>query len=115
MARVVGGQVGGSKRPRHEGNLADARTQPNNVRPPQKIVEGSARGQCPVVLYEREGSRGQQDCGRAEKKGGQKQQERGGQREGIRKKWRREKKNLANVSTSKRESQVCNGQICAHS
>ena len=35
---------------RHEGNLADARTQPNNVRTPQKIVEGSARGQCPVVL-----------------------------------------------------------------
>ena len=60
---------------RHEGNLADARTQPNNVKPPQKIAEGSARGQCPAVLYEREGSRGQQDCGRAEKKGGQKQQE----------------------------------------
>ena len=56
---------------RHGGNLADARAQPNNLTPPQNFAEGSAQGQCPVVLYEREGSRGQQDCGRAEKKGGQ--------------------------------------------
>ena len=81
---------------RHEGNLADARTQPNNVKPPQKTAEGSARGQCPGVLYEREGSRGQQDCGRAEKRGGQKQQEEGraetGNEEKV--KLRRGKKNL---------------------
>ena len=79
---------------RHEGNLADARTQPNNVRPPQKIVEGSARGQCPAVLYEREGSRGQQDCGRAEKKGGQKQQEEG----------RAERGNQEEVAAEEKES-----------
>ena len=73
---------------RHEGNLADARTQPNNVKPPQKTAEGSARGQCPGVLYEREGSRGQQDCGRAEKRGGQKQQEEERAEKGIRRKLR---------------------------
>ena len=85
------GEEGGR---RHEGNLADARTQPNNVRPPQKIVEGSARGQCPAVLYEREGSRGQQDCGRAEKKGGQKQQEEG----------RAERGNQEEVAAGEKES-----------
>ena len=32
---------------RHEGNLADARTQPNNLTPPQNFAQGSAQGQCP--------------------------------------------------------------------
>ena len=62
---------------RHGGNLADARAQPNDLTPPQNFAEGSAQRQCPVVLYERKGSRGQQDCGRAEKRSGQKQQEEG--------------------------------------
>ena len=38
----------------------------------KKIAQGSARGQCPVVLYERKGGREQQDGGRAEKRSGQK-------------------------------------------
>ena len=37
----------------------------------KKIAQGSARGQCPVVLYERKGGREQQDGGRAEKRSGQ--------------------------------------------
>ena len=40
--------------------------------PRKKIPQGSARGQCPVVLYERKGGREQQDGGRAEKRSGQK-------------------------------------------
>ena len=39
--------------------------------PRKKIAQGSARGQCPVVLYERKGGREQQDGGRAEKRSGQ--------------------------------------------
>ena len=38
----------------------------------RKNAQGSARGQCPVVLYERKGGREQQDGGRAEKRSGQK-------------------------------------------
>ena len=40
--------------------------------PRKKSPQGSARGQCPVVLYERKGGREQQDGGRAEKRSGQK-------------------------------------------
>ena len=89
----------------HEGNLADARTQPNNVKPPQKIAEGSARGQCPVVLYEREGSQRAAGlwAGREERRA--KAARRGAGRKGIRRKLRG-KKNLPKVSTSKRESSL---------
>ena len=62
--------------------------------PRKKFCQGSARGQCPVVLYEREGSRGQQDCGRAEKNGGQKQQEEG----------RAERGNQEEVAAGEKES-----------
>jgi len=61
------------------------------------------------------GAEGSKIVGGQRRRAGKSIKKRGGQREGIRKKWRRKKKNLANVSTRKRESQVCNGQICAHS
>ena len=43
---------------RHEGNLADARTQPNNLTPPQNFAQGSAQGQCPGGFNDGEGSTG---------------------------------------------------------
>ena len=43
---------------RHEGNLADARTQPNNLTPLQNFAQGSAQGQCPGGFNDGEGSTG---------------------------------------------------------
>ena len=43
---------------RHEGNLADARTQPNNLAPLQNFAQGSAQGQCPGGSNDGEGSTG---------------------------------------------------------
>ena len=42
----------------HGGNLADARTQPNNLTPLQNFAQGSAQGQCPGGFNDGEGSTG---------------------------------------------------------
>ena len=41
---------------RHEGNLADARAQPNNLAPLQNFEQGPAQGQCPGGFNGGEGS-----------------------------------------------------------
>ena len=82
---------------RHEGNLADARTQPNNLTPLQNFAQGSARGQCPVVCMREKGAEGSGIVGWQRRGAGKSSKKRGGQREGIRRKLQREKKNLINV------------------